>query len=595
MYMLLAAAPPPGMNPDGDQNRNPDRDPGRDAGALRDGTEAAPDGPAVVLQPLDATGAAAGPARRVPLDRLADAVRSIEDGADANPPRWVWDLTQHWYPRLLAQGISVERCHDISLCRNILVFSAFTQASAYAQKTSYVPVDPGPEPEPQDNGQDSLFEAPVVHTGPSPEELARELREQLDTVRTSTQPRRLGLLLAAESAGALVASEMAHAGIPWREDLHRRILADHLGAQPQQDFARPERMEAIAAELRALLGAPTLNPDSPVELMRALHRAGIEAKTTRSWELQEINHPAIGPLLAYKKLSRLFSANGWAWLENWIKDGRFRPEYVVGGVVTGRWSSRGGGALQIPKQIRGAAHADPGFKLIVADAAQLEPRVLIALSQDTKMAEAAHGKDLYAGIAAQGFGGERDKAKIALLGAMYGATTGESGRLMPQLTRTYPKAVGLVEAAARAGERGERVGTFLGRGTPPPSPEWLALQQTTSAEEQRKADSAARSRGRFTRNFVVQGSAAEWALCWLADLRRRLRALAAHAPAGAPLPQMVFFLHDEVMVHCPDQLVGTVSAMMHDSAAAAARLIYGDIPIKFPINVAVADTYADAK
>jgi DNA polymerase-1 len=483
MYMLLAAAPPFFRDTARDAARDADRGSEGVEGTRRNGLAGTGShtvaGSSVVLQALDAGGTPAGPARTVALPQLAEAVAAIEQGSGANPPRWVWDQTQHWYPRLLAQGISVERCHDLALCRNILVFSGFTQSSPYAQNSSYVPVDPGPEPERVDTGQDSLFDAPVANTGPSPEALAEEFRAQLETVRTSDQPRRLGLLLAAESAGALVAAEMAFAGIPWREDLHRRILAEQLGEQPH-GFNRPERMESMAAELRTLLGAPTLNPDSPVELMRALHRAGIDAKTTRSWELREINHPAIGPLLAYKKLSRLFSANGWVWLEQWIKDGRFRPEYVVGGVVTGRWSSRGGGALQIPKQIRGAAHADPGFKLIVADAAQLEPRVLIALSQDSKMAEAARGKDLYAGIAAQGFGGERDKAKIALLGAMYGATTGESGRLMPQLTRTYPKAVGFVETAARAGERGERVGTFLGRGTPPPSSEWLALQQTTS-------------------------------------------------------------------------------------------------------------------
>ncbi|WP_026556022.1 bifunctional 3'-5' exonuclease/DNA polymerase [Arthrobacter sp. 35W] len=579
MYMLLATAPPPGS--DGTAPH----------GTVSNGTTGTGlEGPAVVLQPLDAAGAESGPARTVPLAHLPAAVREAEQDS----PRWVWGQAQRWYPQLLRAGTSVERCHDLALCQNILVFSPFTQAGGYPRSHSYVPMDLGPEPEARDTGQDSLFDAPVVHSGPTPAELARELREQLESVKTSTEPRRLALLLAAESAGALVAAEMTRAGVPWREDLHRRILSDRLGAQPAE-FARPERMEAIVEELRTLLGAPTLNPDSPQELMRALHRAGIDAKSTRSWELMEINHPAIGPLLAYKKLSRLFTANGWAWLEQWIHDGRFRPEYVVGGVVTGRWSSHGGGALQIPKQIRGAAHADPGFKLIVADAAQLEPRVLIALSQDAKMAEAARGKDLYAGIAAQGFGGERDKAKIALLGAMYGATTGESGRLMPQLTRTYPKAVGLVEAGARAGERGERVGTYLGRGTPPPSKEWLALQQTTSAEEQRRADSAARSRGRFTRNFVVQGSAAEWALCWLADLRRRLRTLAAAAPAGAPVPQMVFFLHDEVMVHCPEEQVAAVTDMMHQSAAAAARLIYGDIPIQFPVTAVAADTYAEAK
>ena len=44
--------------------------------------------------------------------------------------------------------------------------------------------------------------------------------------------------------------------------------------------------------------------------------------------------------------------------------------------------------------------------------------MLVALAQDSKMAEAARDKDLYAGIAAQGFGGDRAKAKVALLGAI---------------------------------------------------------------------------------------------------------------------------------------------------------------------------------
>ena len=284
---------------------------------------------------------------------------------------------------------------------------------------------------------------------------------------------RLQLLLAAESAGAMIAAEMQHTGVPWREELHEQILADYLGPRPPVGH-RPAKLEALTAELRQLLNSPSLNPDSPQDLMRALHRNGIEVKTTRQWELKESSHPAIEPLLAFKKLSRLHAANGWAWLDAWVKDGRFQPEYVVGGVVSGRWASRGGGALQIPRQIRGAVHADPGHKLIVADASQLEPRVLVALAQDSKMAEAARDKDLYAGIAAQGFGGDRAKAKVALLGAIYGATTGESGRLMPQLTRTYPRAVGFVEQAAREGEAGRTVTSRLGRSSPPPSERWRA-------------------------------------------------------------------------------------------------------------------------
>ena len=326
--------------------------------------------------------------------------------------------------------------------------------------------------------------------------------------------------------------------------------------------------------------------------MRALHRNGIEVKSTRQWELKESTHPAIEPLLAYKKLSRLHTANGWTWLDAWVRNGRFQPEYVVGGVVSGRWASRGGGALQIPRQIRGAVHADPGHKLIVADASQLEPRVLVALAQDSTMAEAARDQDLYAGIAAKGFGGDRAKAKMALLGAMYGATSGEAGRLMPQLARTYPRAVGFVEQAARAGEAGKTVTSRLGRSSPPPSEQWFRSQQSTSAEEQRRADAIARSRGRFTRNFVVQGSAADWAACWLAELRRRLRGLRAD---GSVSGELVFFLHDEVMVHAPDGAVESCIRAIEDAANAAKELLFGRIPVEFPVSVAVVDSYDSAK
>ncbi|MFD1214494.1 bifunctional 3'-5' exonuclease/DNA polymerase, partial [Arthrobacter sp. GCM10027362] len=407
----------------------------------------------------------------------------------------------------------------------------------------------------------------------------------------SPHPARLRRLLAAESAGSLVAAELEHAGVPWREDVHRQILTQYLGPQPP-DGQRPRELERLAVRLRGELANPGLNPDSPQELLRALHRAGIEVKTTRSWELREHDHPAIATLLRYKKLSRLHTANGWAWLDAWVRDGRFRPEYVVGGVVTGRWASRGGGALQIPRQVRAAARPDPGWKFVVADAAQLEPRVLAALGRDPALAAAARGRDLYQSIADAGFGGDRAQAKLAMLGAMYGATTGESGRLMPRLARTYPHAMAVVERAARAGEAGQVVSSYLGRSCPPPSERWVAAQRSTTAQEQRRAEAAARSRGRFTRNFVVQATAAEWALCWLAELRRRLRGRAAD---GIFIGELVFFLHDEVMLHVREEHAELACRLVEESAAAATRLMFGRLPLEFTVSPAVVDSYADAK
>jgi DNA polymerase-1 len=560
-----------------------------------------PDGAA--LQELAADGSPA-PGNPEPglisAGQLAGVVRELEK----RRPRWIWHRTQDWYPALLAHGVELDRCYDLTLCGAILAHSEFTAHTAYARNAEKLTQDDDlqqpprslqPPPPPADQG--ALFEDPGLRAVPrhSVEELRAEYAAQQEALSQAStdagRRQRLQLLLAAESAGAMIAAEMQHTGVPWREELHEQILADYLGPRPPLGH-RPAKLEALNTELRRLLNSPNLNPDSPQELMRSLHRNGIEVKTTRQWELKESNHPAIEPLLAYKKLSRLHSANGWAWLDAWVNNGRFQPEYVVGGVVSGRWASRGGGALQIPRQIRGAVHADPGHKLIVADASQLEPRVLVALAQDSKMAEAARDKDLYAGIAAQGFGGDRAKAKVALLGAIYGATTGESGRLMPQLTRTYPRAVGFVEQAARDGEAGGTVTSRLGRSSPPPSDRWLQSQKSTTAEEQRRADAIARSRGRFTRNFVVQGSAADWAACWLAELRRRLRAMRS---AGQPAGELVFFLHDEVMVHCPDDSVDACINAIEAAAAAAKELLFGRIPVEFPVSVAVVDSYDKAK
>jgi DNA polymerase-1 len=305
--------------------------------------------------------------------------------------------------------------------------------------------------------------------------------------------------------------------------------------------------------------------------------------------LRKIDHPAVPPLIEYRELSRLHSANGWAWLDEWVSDGRFRPAWVVGGVVSGRWASQGGGALQIPKTLRVCVRADPGWKLVVADAAQLEPRILTALSGDQRLAEVAASTDLYARLSEALFGtlddDSRARAKIAMLSAMYGGTAGEAASLLALLRQRFPDAVSYVEHAAQAGERGERVRSRLGRTSPAPSEAWRALTGAAD-EDNSRARQASRNWGRFTRNFVVQASAADFTAALLATLRQRL-------PEAA---QLVFFQHDEVIVHAPEEVAATIPALIDASVAEAAALMFGpSCPVHFPMHTAVVTTYADAK
>lgn len=227
----------------------------------------------------------------------------------------------------------------------------------------------------------------------------------------------------------------------------------------------------------------------------------------------------------------------------------------------------------------------------------MEPRVLAAISRDPGLMEVAgHDGDLYTALSDRAFHGDRDHAKIALLGAVYGQTSGDGLKNLAALRRRFPRAVAYVDDAAKAGEEGRLVRTWLGRTSPPaaghgedgeagiPQEEDGARSEFTPGY----ASSDARARGRFTRNFVVQGSAADWTLLVLAALRRSI------AEAGLRA-ELVFFQHDEVIVHCPAAEAATVAAAIREAAELAGRTVFGETPVRFPFTTAVVERYSDAK
>ena len=513
-----------------------------------------------------------------PVADLAGAVRELEA---AEGPRWVWADTRAGYPALLDAGVRVGRCHDLTLTEALLLGHEGRYGEPRSPRAAYARLHGLPVPQDDDAPHREPAQAALFDTTPSsgpPEiDLVAEVHaDQLRRIAATADPHRFRLLVAAESAGALVAAEMAREGMPWRRDVHDALLTDLLGPRPPHGL-RPAKLQALADQVSAAFGQP-VNPDSPQQIIKAFRAHGVAVPSTRSQVLKEVDHPAVAPLLAYKELARLHSFHGWAWADQWVRDDRFHPEYVVGGVVSGRWATSGGGALQIPKVLRRVVVADEGWTLVVADAAQLEPRVLAAISGDRGLARAAGETDLYAALA-RDFGGARESAKIALLSAMYGGASGDAVRLLAVLRKRFPQAYAYVEEAARAGEEGRLVRSWLGRTCPPPSRRWRELVAGPDGAR------AARERGRFTRNFVVQATAAEWALALLAILRGLL-------PGPA---RLVFFQHDEVMVHCPLGLAEQVAEAVRQAAAEATRLLFGATPVRFPMEAVAVSCYADAK
>lgn len=606
------------------------------------------------LQPLAPDGTPLGPPEQVP-----DLITAMAAREQADHPRWVWATGQQLYPWLLRSGVRVATCHDVALVEALLLardghFNHPRSALAAWSRLNGLPVPPDPPPhEPQPASrtghQQSLFDpTPTTKPTPAPPDLTTDPLHILITVHADQirrlradqdNPPRIELLAAAESAGGLAAAEMAHTGLPWRNDIHDALLTDLLGPRPFAQ-ALPRKLAELALRIAAAFGLPPgsgFNPDSPAQVLKAFAYAGVPLKTTRSWEIREVDHPAAALMLEYKELSRIHAANGWAWQDAWVSNNRFRPEYLVGGVVSGRWATHGSGALQLPRLLRRAVIADEGWSLVVADAGQLEPRVLAAMSGDQGLARAAGSGDLYAALADEVFNGDRPSAKIGLLAAMYGQTGGVAAPLLQVMRRRFPAAMAYVESAAQTGQDGGIVRSRLGRTCPPPSRSWRETirgattdpdaattegapgfapdplddpdthatttstsdsnyttpSRSTSTDSRRSAQ-ATRARGRFTRNFVIQASAADWALVLLAVLRRRLTALTPDRPLTES-PHLVFFMHDEVVVHTPKNLAEQTAEAVTQAAAEATKLVFGNTPVRFPLHTGIVDCYADAK
>jgi DNA polymerase-1 len=231
------------------------------------------------------------------------------------------------------------------------------------------------------------------------------------------------------------------------------------------------------------------------------------------------------------------------------------------------------GLHNLPAPLRPAVAAHPGHVFVRADLGQIEPRVLAAVSGDRRFAAAAQSDDLYAPVAAD-LGVDRPVAKVAVLAAMYGQTSGPAGEALRGMERSYPVALAYLRSAADAGAAGRAVQTYGGRRVPVPTSDTPAGRA---------------AHGRFARNAVVQGAAAELFKAWAATVRAACRPLDA---------RIVLCLHDELLVHAPepvgDQVADVLRRTLADVASRWARPVRGP-RVRFVADVTVVQRWSQAK
>ena len=173
-----------------------------------------------------------------PVDLVDDLPGAVAAREAAERPRWLWASGAAVYPALLRAGVRVERCHDVELTEALLLGHAGrwgeprSLAAAYARliggRGPTRPAGPAARATRSRPGR-ALRGRPRPRRRSGIDALTRVYADQLARIAAAAHPGRFRLLVAAESAGALVAVEMGRAGLPWRADVHDELLARAAG------------------------------------------------------------------------------------------------------------------------------------------------------------------------------------------------------------------------------------------------------------------------------------------------------------------------------------------------------------------------------
>ncbi|TQM58462.1 DNA polymerase [Humibacillus xanthopallidus] len=395
-----------------------------------------------------------------------------------------------------------------------------------------------------------------------------------------------------ESAAAVLCLELERDGLPVDRLAAEDLIAASAGprARDEADAARI-RSERDRAVLRHAPGRERTDLRNPTQVRELLASVGVDVPNTRAWMLEpyRVTHPLVDALLRWRKDERIATTYGYRWLDEHVgPDDRLRGGWTACDGAAGRMTAQNG-LHNLPAPLRPAIAAAPGHVFVRADLGQIEPRVLAVVSGDRAFAEATRSDDLYAPVAAK-LGADRPIAKIAVLAAMYGQRSGAAGEALKDLERAYPVAMGLLDRAYDDGVARRSVRTWGGRlirfGEGPPRQGEGAEApggSTTLTDASAGADA---SRGRYARNAIIQGSAAELFKAWAATVRHAVR------PLGG---QIVLCLHDELIVHVPEQQAAAAAEAVEAALTGAARTWAGTDQVRFVADTSIIRRWSDAK
>jgi DNA polymerase-1 len=339
-----------------------------------------------------------------------------------------------------------------------------------------------------------------------------------------------------------------------------------------------------------------INLSSSDQLLEALTHLGIPVTSTQEaiLEAYEKQYPLLATLLAWRKLNHFCTAFGENLLAHIKPDGRIHTNFNQIGAASGRMICRNPNLQQIPKKqkeeaeeedVRRCFIASPGHLLLKADLSNIELRILAEVAKDTTLLRLfAEGADLHAETAKLMFRLPADANPKEL---MY------NGVVMREIAKTinYGLAYGMgaqglanrvnVDMGTAKGLMQTYFTTYKGVAL------WLrtssrqALQQgfATTIAGRRRAfaveglSAALRGRAeRSAKNHPIQGANAD-------ILKRALALLYEALPSQV---HIILAVHDELVLECPEELVGEAEQILKRAMVQACRTYLKVVAIPEP-------------
>ncbi len=340
-----------------------------------------------------------------------------------------------------------------------------------------------------------------------------------------------------------------------------------------------------------------VNLNSPVQIIEAFRKVGIDLPSTGEAILKRTDHPLAKMLLEYRSHEKLLSAFG----ENLLakinpKTGRIHPDYMQIGADTGRFACSKPNLQQIPSDsaFRNCFIPPKGYKFVVADYSQIELRILAECSGDPVFMRAyKEDKDLHTLTASQMYGipeekvrkdVERFRAKSINFGLMYGrganslaaqleVTPEEAKQLLKKYFKTYGGVKRWLDKTAKDAIRNGYSTTLGGR------KRWFLPPDPADPSYERQLGGIERQ----GKNTPIQGTSADmvkYALVYIYDKikENNYEAWPVHT------------VHDEVVIEVREDQSQEVKEMVAEQMIRAAKVLLKKVPVK--VDAQIGDVWA---